>query len=61
LDKCRATLAGINGEYQFGCPLDQHFFSETGIDQDAFQDFVATGASDDDVSAWIAKHSHTRS
>jgi hypothetical protein len=56
LDKCRATLVGINGDYQFGCPLDQHFFHETGIDQHAFQDFVASGASDDEVSAWIAEH-----
>ena len=32
LDKARATLAGVNGEYRFGCPMDQHFFEETGID-----------------------------
>jgi len=60
LDKCRATLAGMNGDYQFGCSLDQHFFNETGIDQNAFREFVATGATDEDVAAWIARHSHNR-
>ncbi len=60
LDKCRATLAGINGDYQFGCPLDQHFFHETGIDQEEFRNFVATGATDEVVGEWIAQHSHTR-
>jgi hypothetical protein len=60
LDKCRATLVGINGDYQFGCPLDQHFFHETGIDQDEFQNFVATGASDEEVGEWIAQHTKAR-
>lgn len=60
LDKCRATLAGTNGDFQFGCPMDQHFFAETGIDQNEFRDFVATGASDDEVAAWIAERSRTQ-
>src|SRR3546814_15025784 len=29
LDKCRATIAGKNGEYNFNCPLDQRFFAFT--------------------------------
>jgi hypothetical protein len=60
LDKCRATLLGINGEFQFGCAMDQHFFEETGIKQQEFEKLVATGASDDEVGAWIAQHSRTR-
>lgn len=60
LDKCRATLAGMNGDYQFGCPLDQHLFHEIGIDQNAFRDFVATGASDKEVGEWIEQHSKAR-
>ena len=28
LDKCRATLLGWNGEFQYGCPMDQMFFNE---------------------------------
>ena len=60
LDKCRATLVGWNGEFQFGCPMDQHFFQETGIKSGEFRDLVATGATDDEVGRWIeqrAKHS----
>ena len=60
LDKCRATLLGINGDFQFGCPMDQHFFEETGIGMEQFREFVATGASDDQVGEWIAQHSRTR-
>lgn len=60
LDKCRATLLGINGEYQFGCPMDRHFFEETGISQEEFQKLVATGAGDDEVGEWIAHHTRTR-
>jgi hypothetical protein len=60
VDKCRATLLGINGEYQFGCPMDQHFFEETGINQEEFKGFVGTGASDDEIGEWIAQHTRTR-
>lgn len=61
LDKCRATLVDWNGEYQFNCPLDQHFFSETGIDADEFRDFVATGATDAEVGEWIQQQVSARS
>ena len=36
LDKCRATLAGIAGEYHFDCPLDNLFFSFAEISADEF-------------------------
>ncbi|MGD7652649.1 MAG: DUF5069 domain-containing protein [Verrucomicrobiales bacterium] len=62
LDKCRAVIAGTNGEYHFGCPLDETFFSFAGITADAFKEFVATGADDDAVAAWIKENAtaHTR-
>ncbi len=53
LDKCRATIAGTAGEYHFNCPLDNFFFSFAGISGDEFKDFVATGASDEEVAKWI--------
>jgi hypothetical protein len=55
LDKCRATIAGTNGEYHYDCPLDNVFFDFTGISADQFKDFVATGANDDAVAKWIEK------
>ena len=62
LDKCRAVIAGTNGEYHFGCPLDETFFAFTGISAEVFQNFVATGADDDAVAAWIQENapSHTK-
>lgn len=59
LDKCRASLVGWQGDYQFGCPMDQGFFEEAGIDQDEFREFVATGASDGGVDKWIRMHAHS--
>ncbi len=62
LDKCRSALLGKNGEYHFDCPLDNFFFEFTGIGADAFREFVATGAGDEDVAAWIGRtaKAHTR-
>jgi hypothetical protein len=56
LDKCRATLAGTQGDYMFNCPMDQQFFRESGINSEEFKSFVATGASDDEVGRWIEEH-----
>src|SRR6478735_3693354 len=59
LDKCRATLAGTNGDFEFNCPLDQRFFKATGIDAEEFRAFVATGADDEAVAYWISEHAAT--
>lgn len=57
LDKCRAVLAGTNGEYHYDCPLDRTFLEFAGIDSGDFKDFVATGASDAEVAEWITANS----
>ncbi|MCF6310829.1 MAG: DUF5069 domain-containing protein [Verrucomicrobiales bacterium] len=41
LDKCRAELAGTNGDYNYNCTLDQRFFVFTGINADALKAEVA--------------------
>lgn len=56
LDKCRAVAAGTAGEYHYNCPLDRFFFDFTGIDHEAFKTFVASGADDAAVAAWITAH-----
>src|ERR1700740_2236342 len=53
LDKCRATLAGTAGDYHFDCPLDNFFFAFVEISAADFKNFVATGASDEQVAKWI--------
>jgi hypothetical protein len=61
LDKARALLAGQQGDYKYGSPLDQHFFQFTGISRDALLEQVKTGAGDWEVLQWVnanatAKH-----
>ncbi len=57
LDKCRAALAGTNGEYHFDCPLDNFFFDFAGIAADAFKEKVATGADDEEMAKCIEENS----
>lgn len=62
LDKCRATLAGKNGEYSYNCPLDQYFLKFAGLDPEALQKQVAAGLGDGEILAWIEKsQNHHRS
>src|SRR5437870_7456345 len=61
VDKCRAVLAGWQGEYHSNCPLDQIWLKFAEIDYDAFRSFVATGVTDDEIATWVAKHSRKRS
>ena len=59
LDKCRATIAGKNGEYHYDCPVDQHFLRFVGIDAEELKTEVATGKGDGEILEWIeanAKH-----
>ncbi len=59
-DKCRAVIAGTNGEYHYNCPLDRYLFDFTGIDAEAFKAFAATGADDAAVAGWITAHSQVK-
>jgi Domain of unknown function (DUF5069) len=60
LDKCRATLAGCNGEYNFNCPLDERFFAFAGVQAQAFKKQVATGKGDWEMWLWLQRHSTTK-
>lgn len=53
IDKCRAVIAGTEGEYKFNCPLDRQFFDFTGVDAELFRSRVAEGASDEEILAWV--------
>ncbi|HEY5911549.1 MAG TPA: DUF5069 domain-containing protein [Verrucomicrobiae bacterium] len=60
LDKCRALIAGQNGEYDYACPMDQRFLEFAGIDPKALKQQVASGKSDSAVLEWIRKHAKNR-
>ena len=56
LDKCRAEIAGKNGEYHYACPLDMNFFEFTGVDPAAMKAQVALGKSDGEIIEWLGKN-----
>lgn len=58
LDKARAHAAGKCGDYQYNCPLDEHFFEFTGIGHDAFLAEVKTAKTDVEMLEWIRARVH---
>jgi len=56
LDKCRAELAGTNGDYHYNCPLDQSFLKFVGIDAERLKKEAATGKTDGEMLDWINAH-----
>ena len=42
-------------------PLDQRWLTFAGIDYEALRSFIATGATDDDITQWIGEHAVKRS
>lgn len=62
VDKCRASLLGQHGEYNYAGAnsLDTVFFEFAGIDPDRLRDFVATGADDEAVAAWITQNARQK-
>ena len=60
IDKCRAVLNGSEGEYHYDCPLDKIFLKFAEIDTDKLKDFVATGAADEEIGAWIQSNAKPR-
>jgi len=60
VDKCRSVLAEKAGEYHSGCPLDEIWLNFVEIQYDDFKAFIATGATDDEVAAWITENARQR-
>ena len=56
LDKGRAEIAGLAGEYHYNCPLDQHFVNFVGIDPAGLREQLATGKGDGEILAWVNEH-----
>ena len=58
VDKCRAFLVGINGDYNYWpCSLAALLFTFTGISPEQFKEIVATGATDEELGDWLKAHS----
>ncbi len=56
VDKCRAELLGQSGSYRYNCPLDRRFFAAAGLEAESLREFIATGAGDNEVAAWMNAH-----
>jgi len=48
------------GKANTNCPLDQRWLKFAEIDYDEFRSFVANGATDDEIAAWISEHAKKR-
>lgn len=53
IDKCRAVLAGTEGEYIYPCPMDDRLLEFAGITSDQFTAAVKTNPTDEGVAAWF--------
>ena len=60
LDKCRASLAGKNGDYHYACPLDMRFFDFAGINPEALKAQVANGLGDGELLVWISANASSK-
>ena len=52
-DKARATLNGTMREYHFNCPLDNMLFGFKGVQAEDVKSLLASGATDEQVAAWL--------
>ncbi len=56
IDKGRAELAGIAGEYKYNNPMDRHWFRFTGITPEALKAELAKGKGDGEILAWVQEN-----
>jgi uncharacterized protein DUF5069 len=55
IDKCRAVLAGTEGEYIYPCPMDDRLMEFAGITADQFTAAVKAHPTDEGVADWFRK------
>ncbi len=53
IDKCRAVLAGTEGEYIYPCPMDERLLDYAGITAELFTAAVKAHPTDDGVAEWL--------
>ena len=53
IDKCRAVLAGTQGEYIYPCPMDERLMEFAGITAEQFTAAVNANSTDEGVVAWF--------
>lgn len=53
IDKCRAVLAGTEGEYIYPCPMDERLMEFSGITAEQFTAAVKIHPTDEGIAAWF--------
>ena len=53
IDKCRAVLAGTEGEYIYPCPMDERLMDYAGITAEQFTATVRDTPTDEGVATWF--------
>lgn len=53
IDKCRAVLAGTEGEYVYPCPMDDRLMEFAGMTAEQFTAAVKSNQTDDAVAQWF--------
>jgi Domain of unknown function (DUF5069) len=53
IDKCRAVLAGTEGEYIYPCPMDERLMDYAGITAEQFTSAVKANPTDEGVVTWF--------
>ena len=56
IDKCRAVLAGTEGEYIYPCPMDERLLEFVRLTSDQFTVAVKANTTDEGVLAWFQQH-----
>jgi len=55
IDKCRAVLAGTEGEYIYPCPMDERLMEFACVTPDQFTTAVKSNQADEGVAEWFLK------
>ena len=55
IDKCRATLAGTEGEYIYPCPMYERLLDFAGITSEQFTAAVTANPTDEGVVDWFLR------
>ena len=53
IDKARATKAGKNGEYTYGCSLDRNVLDFLGVEADSLKAQIDKGLGDGEILTWM--------
>jgi hypothetical protein len=55
IDKCRATIAGTEGDYIYPCPLDERLMDFASITREQFTAAVKANPTDQGVVDWFRR------